>query len=426
MTRRVATAGESPFLLEALERAGDLTATLEAPEQAQESPAFEWEAALQPASTIDAKAAEPPFADALRKRQFPLLDAAALKTAVSFNAARHPKVSEIEPITLCDRLEVYVDRLGVLNAMPAKPGLPELIAQMAQQFQRKCFREARFHTGKLDEPTLDALGFVRHRGRDLNAADKKNTAAAAILRRALTSALTEPLGTDVSAANWFSFMLDAPFLGLTTRGGTGLHLELMRRLRTAQRWLWQWARYRDLSPVELGDALLWDASDDPAPHGNDWTRPADPDAQLGDRHRGARPGTAGASMHLAGLAVDLAYRANPWVGSLSFKEVSGRAATLVGGSVIDASGTRTRAGAAVGELSDAPGLGRRALHTLSQGARTTAQIYDALAQWNAWLERYLALGADDAGLRAAIAARQADGTPGVVRPGATAAQTLAD
>lgn len=436
MTRRDSFAGESPFLLEALERAGGLTATLEAPEQESpfgsgeagqdETPAFEWEARMEPASTVDAKAAEPAFSDALRKRQFPLLDAAALKSAGTFNAAQHPKVSEIELISLCDRLEAYVDRESLLKAMGGKPTLGELVAQMAQQFQRKCFREVGFHTGKLDEPTLDALGFVRHRGKTLNAADKKNTSAAATLQRALTRALTEPLGTDVTASTWFSFMLDAPFLGLTTRGGVGIHLELMRRLRTAQRWLWQWSRYREMSPVELGDALLWDPADDRTPHPNDWTKPAAPDAKLGDRHRGARPGNTGASMHLAGLAVDLAYRANPWVGSLSFKEVSGRAATLVGGSVTDASGTRTRAAAAVGELSDAPGLGRRALHTLAQGTRNTGEIYDALAQWNAWLERYLAFGADDAGLRAAIAARQADGTPGVVRPGATPAQTLAD
>jgi hypothetical protein len=131
-------------------------------------------------------------------------------------------------------------------------------------------------------------------------------------------------------------------------------------------------------------------------------------------------------MHLAGLAVDLAYRANPWVGSLSFKTVSGRAATLVGGSETDAAGRRTRKAAAVGELSDAPGLGRRALHQLSQGPLTTSQIYDALVQWNTWLEQYLALGADDRALASAIAARQADGTPGIVRPGATPDRTLAD
>ena len=437
MTRRdTAAAGESPFLLEALEQEGDFRATLEAPDQESpfrsdeafdtEAPAFEWEVRMEPASTVDARAAEPVFSEALRKRQLPLLDAAAMKSAVSFNAAQHPTVSEIEIISLCDRLELYTDRQSLLKTMGGTPTLGDITAQMAQQFQRKCFRETRFHTGKLDEPTLDALGFVRHRGRGLNAADKKNTAAAAILRRALTRELAEPLGTDVTAANWFSFMLDAPFLGLTTRGGLGIHLELMRRLRTAQRSLWNWSRYRDLSPVELGDALLWDPADDPTPHGTPWTQPTDPNAKLGDRHRGARPSEPGASMHLAGLAVDLAYRANPWVGSLTFKEVSGRAATLVGGSVTDAAGRRTRAAAAVGELSDAPGLGRRALHTLAQGTRTTSQIYDALAQWNAWLEQYLALGASDTALTAAIAARQADGTPGVVRPGATPARTLAD
>ena len=411
-------AGRSPFLLEVLERADEAIQN--------EAPAFESESRMEPAPNVDDQAAEPAFSEALRKRLFPLLDAASLAQAVSFNTSQHPRVSEIPLVDLGRRLEVYVERDGVAKAMGGTPTALQVCAQMAQQFQRKCFRETRFHTGTFDEPTLDALGFVRHRGRGLNKADRVNPTAAAILRRALTRALTQPLGTDVTAATWFSFMLEAPFLGLTTRWGDGIHLELMRRLRIAQRSLWTLPRYRDLSPVELGDALLWDPADDSPPHGTDWTQPAKPDAQLGDRHRGARPAITKPSMHLPGLAVDLAYRANPWVGSLSFKKVSGRAAALVGGSVTDASGTRTRAAAAVGELSDAPGLGRRALHTLAQGTRTTAQIYDALAQWNAWLEQYLALGASDTALAAAIAARRADGTSGIARAGDTPAKTLAD
>jgi hypothetical protein len=414
MSRRDSFAyGESPFLLEALDSLG------EAPESpfAAEAPGFEYDTPppLEPATTIDVQAAEPAFSAALRKRLHPVLDAAAAAKAVAFNNAQHPRVSEIPLADLRARLETYLDRPGLEAALGAKVDDATLTAQLAQQFQRKCFRESRFHTGNLDEPTLDALGFVRHRGSKLNAADRVNSEAAKVLRRAVTRALADPLGKDVSARTWFSFMLDAPFLGLTSRWGNGVHLELMRKLRIAQAHLWTIPKYRDLSPVELGDALLWDPVDDPLPHSSAWLSPRDPDAKLGDRHRGARPGGDGSSMHLPGLAIDLGYRANPWVGSLSFKEVAGRAATLVGGTITRASGARERAAKDFGELADAHGLGRKALHTLAQGTLTTGQIYDALAQWNAWLERYLEIGTSDADLQSAITARQADGTAGVMR-----------
>ncbi len=411
---------ESPFLGEGDEETNLVPEHDESPFAAGEAagdPGFEYDTppSLDPATTIDVQAAEPPFSAALRKRLHPVLGAPAAAKAVAFNKAQHPGVSEIPLAELRARIETYIDRPGLEAALGAKVDEATLTAQLAQQFQMKCFRDARFHTGRLDEPTLDALGFVRHRGPKLNAADRTNKDAAKLLRRAVTRALADPLGKDVSARTWFSFMLDAPFLGLTTRWGHGIHLELMRKLRIAQSYLGTIPKYRDLSPVELGDALLWDPVDDPPPHATAWTHPNDPDAKLGDRHRGARPSGDGSSMHLPGLAIDLGYRANPWVGSLSFKEVSGRAATLVGGTITRASGARERAAKDFGELSDAPGIGRKALHTLAQGTLTTGQIYDQLAQWNAWLERYLELGTSDADLQSAITARQADGTPGVMR-----------
>jgi hypothetical protein len=412
---------ESPFLGEGEDESFDDESGLElespflAGEAGEPGLEFDTPPALDPATNVDALAAEPEFSPALRKRLYPVLAVADATRAVTWNASRHPRVSEIPLAHLRARLETYVDRPSLEAALGAKVDDATLTAQLAQQFQRKAFRESGFHTGRLDEATLDALGFVRHRGGDLNKADRGNAAASRVLGRAVTRALAAPFGQDLTARTWFRFMLDAPFLGLTTRGGLGIHLVLMRKLREAQAHLWTLPKYRDLSPVELGDALLWDATDDPTPRGTTWTAPRQPDAKLGDRHRGARPGTPGASMHLPGLAVDLGYRANPWIGSLSFKAVAGRAATLVGGTVLRANGTRVRAARDFGELTDAHGLGRKALHMLSQGALTTGQIYDTLAQWNAWLERYLEMGTSDAALTAAIQARQADGTADVMK-----------
>ena len=376
---------------------------------------------------IDELAAEPIFSDPVRTRIDGVLDASAVAKAAKYNEGQHPKVSGVALADLRRRLEQYIDRRA-LEAALKKAGADQddgaMTAQLAYQFQRKCFRESVMQTGSIGESTLDALGFVRHGGKKLNRADRENSAAGAILQKVLTPELTKHLGPDVNAKSWFGFMLDAPFLGLTTRGATGLHLELVRRLRRAQRHLQRMPKYRDLTPVELGDTLLWDPKDDPRPHPSSWYRPKDPDAKLGDRHRGGRPGTGGASMHLPGLAVDLGYRTNPWVGSLSFKEVSGRAASLVGGMVTGLDGKQVRAASLAGELRDAHGLGRNALHTLAQGKRTTTQIYDALASWNEWLETYLALQDSTEQLAATLEARRADGTPGVFTSGESIASAV--
>ena len=75
------------------------------------------------------------------------------------------------------------------------------------------------------------------------------------------------------------------------RSNDGIHVELMRRLRKAEKWLLAHPLYRRMSPVEIGEAM-----------------------NIDEDHHGGRPKNNN-SMHTLGLAVDIRYLKNPWVTS---------------------------------------------------------------------------------------------------------------
>ena len=174
-----------------------------------------------------------------------------------------------------------------------------MLAVVAHQFQQKIYTASKpYHDGQIGEGTLDALGFVRHRGDELNAVDALNvrfhvkgrSKAFQRLQQVYRTdrAAFEQLGADVSPKTWYRLFVNAPFLGRPFT--KGIHVELMRRLRQAEKWLLgQSARIRRMSPVELGAALGID-----------------------EDHRGGRT-TTNNSMHTLGLAVDIRYIKNPWV-----------------------------------------------------------------------------------------------------------------
>jgi hypothetical protein len=374
-------------------------------------PQWERETELLEATLVDDDAAEPIFSAKQRALFCDVASDAEIKDAIAFNTKMHPAKSEIPIANLLSRLEQYLDRSAFeknLNGSGRTIARDDdtMTALLARQFQCKVFRETAFHSGKLDEQTLDALGFVRHRGKDLSHADRGHDTAKKIIKKAWKAELTAHLGSDVTAKNWFSFMVDAPFLGLTTRKGTGGHLELFRRLRKAQRHLMTLPKYADLTPVELGDLLLWNKADDPAPHNADWSAPKDPDDKMGRRHRGNRPyvgaGESEGSIHVGGLAIDLGYLTNPWVRKSEFPGVSGRVALLVAGIVEK--------------------ISTRSLRDLGQSGKSTSDIHSILSQCNEWLRTYFSV--DGPGLRALIDARVADGTSGVVKRGETIAKAV--
>ena len=70
---------------------------------------------------------------------------------------------------------------------------------------------------------------------------------------ATDSAAFEQLGADVSPKTWYRLFVNAPFLGRPF--DRGIQVELMRRLRHAEKWLLGQPLYQGMSPVELGAAL---------------------------------------------------------------------------------------------------------------------------------------------------------------------------
>jgi hypothetical protein len=285
---------------------------------------------LAPAHTVDESAAQPAFAHTVRERVESLLDATQIREASSWNSTRHPRTSGIDAPTLRTRLDRYLDSAAIEKAMRSSPSLRDLsidahavLAVLAHQFQQKIYASVRNHDGKIGEGTLDALGFVRHRGDSLNSADavnvrfhvRGNSRAFGRIKEVFKKdeSVFADLGPDVSPKTWYCLFVNPPFLGRPF--GKGIHVELIRRLRRAERWLQSRSLYRKMSPVELGAALGID-----------------------EDHRGGRT-TNNSSMHTLGLAVDIGYLKNPWVAGQAesptrnryFQGVSRNVSRLLGG-----------------------------------------------------------------------------------------------
>ena len=302
-----------------------------------------------------------------------------------WNQATHPKVSGITLADLRARLERYIDRAALDDlvrradagaATPIGSDGATLVTLLSHQFQRKTCRTPTIGditkrctiNGRVAEDTLDALGFVYHTGATLNTADQVNTVAATTLGRVPAGAFAgiEP---GLTAKTWWSYMVSPPWLGLPIK--QGIHLVLLKRLRRAQHALMNLPAYANLSPAELGKAL-----------------------GLEEEHKGARPGIAGASMHLFGLAIDIGLTSNPWIteGNPSkVAEITRRAARLVG-----PSGAVTQ------------GISAQYLHNLAITYRDTDKLYKILADWSMWLGEYFALAGDAKRLRSLLPDRQRD------------------
>ena len=131
---------------------------------------------------------------------------------------------------------------------------------------------------------------------------------------------------------------------------------LVRKLRQAERYLLTLPAFRGMTPARLGSAL-----------------------GLTEQHGGARPDDASTSVHSFGLAIDISYKANPWVRRDSSWRALKRAASLISGTNL----TARSAGAYLSALGTDP-------------ARSTGQVWDELNQRNAELIEYLGLHRRDA------------------------------
>ncbi|MGH9897029.1 MAG: hypothetical protein ACREA0_34530, partial [bacterium] len=197
---------------------------------------------LAPADTVDERAAQPAFPQAIRDRIEPLPDVTRVGEASAWNSAQHPSKSGIDAAALRTRFDRYLNTAAIEKAMRDSPGLSDLstdpdavLAVLAHQFQQKIYASTTRHDGRIGEGTLDALGFVRHRGDSLNPVDALNqkfhvrgsSKAFHRIKEVYKNdkAAFDELGSDVSPKTWYCLFVNAPFLGRPFV--RGIHIELM-------------------------------------------------------------------------------------------------------------------------------------------------------------------------------------------------------
>ena len=333
-----------------------------------------------PPVAVDA-AAVPPFTARERAAVTqPLLSPAASARAAAWNARMHPGASGVTLDQIRAVLGGYVDPAAVLAALDRDSGAtgsqPDVVlAECVHQFQRKCYREQREHDGRAGQSTLDSLGLVDRDGPGFHSGLRHNARAQHRLNQhdAHVQAVT---GGQYSASSWFSGITDPSVFGLRTKGGHGLHVLLVRKLRQAERYLLTLPRFQGMTPVALAAAL-----------------------GLNERHGGMRAAQTD-SMHTFGLAVDIEYTANPWPHQRASWQAMTRAATLVSGVSLQ----QDSAPAYFSSLAANPAL-------------STGQIWDELHQRHTELTGYFRLGQDPAGLKTAMLAGQARGAASLTHPG---------
>ncbi len=345
---------------------------------------------------VDAAAAVPPFDPAERAAVAePLLSARESARAVSWNNSMHPAVSGVTLDEIRDALRSYVDAAAVQAAIgrrnqrdPASAldastqATDAVLIECVHQFQRKCYSEQRKHDGLAGQSTLDSLGLIKRAGSGFHGGVRSNATAQQRLnkRDAQIQAVTSG---EFSAATWYDGIIDPSVFGWTTKSGAGLHVLLVRKLRQAERYLLTLPAFSGKTPAALGRAL-----------------------GLTEQHGGARGGKS-LSTHTFGLAIDIAYTANPWVHQPASWQALQRAALLVSGLSLD----HKSAPAYLSSLGSDP-------------ARSTGQVWDELQQRSHELGTYFPLAADVTGLREALQAGQRRGTAGLFGDGESVDQAV--
>ena len=333
--------------------------------------------------TVDATVAVVPFGAAERAVIIePLLSAQASATAVSWNNRMHPSISGVTLDEIRDALSSYADAAAVQTAIGApSPVTDGVLVECVHQFQLKCYREKGRHDGLAGESTLDSLGLIKRTG--LHGGVRQNdTAHQRLIER---DSQIRAISTEYTAANWYDGITDPSVFGWTTKSGRGLHVLLVRKLRQAERYLLSLPAFSGKTPAQLGAAL-----------------------GLTEQHGGARTGKS-LSAHTLGLAIDLAYTANPWIHRAATWAALKRAITLVSPNPL------TR------DYNNAPA------YFAALGAdphRSTGQVWDELHQRSREFGAYFRLAGDEQALRDALQAAQVRDAAGVLSPGESVDQAL--
>jgi hypothetical protein len=334
---------------------------------------------------VDAAAAVPPFDPAERAAiGEPLLAARESAKAITWNASTHPAVSGVTLDEIRDALRSYVEAAAVQAAMgrrnqqdpgsaldASSPATDAVLAECVHQFQRKCYCDNREHDGLAGQSTLDSLGLIKRAGSGFHGGMRSNATAQQRLNKC--DGQIQAVTGEFSAATWYDGIIDPAVFGWRTKSSAGLHVLLVRKLRQAERYLLTLPAFSGKTPAELGRVL-----------------------GLTERHGGARSGMS-ASTHTFGLAIDIAYTANPWIHQPATWQALQHAALLV-------------SGLSLGHKS-APGY----LSSLgSDPSRSTGQIWDEIQQRSQELTAYFRLASDATALRAALQAGQRSGTTGLL------------
>jgi hypothetical protein len=258
-----------------------------------------------PAPVLDATVAVPQFRVA---PLVPVLGAAANAAAAAWNQRTHPARSGVDPADLRARLAAYVDLAEVQRALDASQiplgsgPIDSIFVEAVHQFQHACFVEDALVDGKAGPATLDSLGLVRRTG--LKSREDNPDQHPFLQRHA--AAIRRDTGGEFTAARWFDTFVNPSFLGWTFKHS--VHPVLVRKLRQAEAALLATSPYSGFTPRRLGQAL-----------------------HIAEQHGGSRPDQKTDSNHTVGLAVDINYTTNPWVGGESFSQVMRNASLLISG-----------------------------------------------------------------------------------------------
>ena len=334
-----------------------------------------------PSPSADATVAVPPFGAVERLRiPAPVLSAAQSANAIRWNSSNHPTNSGVDPNHIRMDLARYVSPTAVSLAIvafnvrnpsaqiaPGTPPIDAVFVESVHQFQAKCFFEKSQVDGLAGESTLDSLGIVNRTG--MNSVDRRNTGAVERLDAVENQGA---LGNGFTARNWFDSMLNPTFLGW--RFTRGVHVMYVRRLRIAEQALLALPAYQGKTPVELGQALGFTST--------------------AEEHKGARPTATSRSMHTYGLSADILYLQNPWVRGANFTAALKDAALLVSGVAI------------------AEDTSQEFFHNVRAG-RTTAEVFDLLAQRDRDFRTILRIADDIGQIEALLTQRRAAGTADV-------------
>src|SRR5262245_25168369 len=144
--------------------------------------------------TVDADAAVPPFATAVRAAiTAALLTPKQSAAAITWTTTNHDARSGVLPSEIATALDSYVDaaatHLAIQTFNAANPTAPvalgsgavdAVLVERIHQFQRKVFADPAQHDGFAGQATLDALGLIA-RGGSFHDANQSNAAAQDVL-----------------------------------------------------------------------------------------------------------------------------------------------------------------------------------------------------------------------------------------------------